>query len=440
MTTRHLRKCLLALSALFCGQTLFSQTGTVNTYAGNDAIFADTGQPATAAHLVQPSRLAVDSQGNVYIAASGLFMVLKVSTDGVISIFAGNGLSSGSSDGGLAVGSSLLNPTGLAFDSEGSLYIADSNTSNVRKVDTNGIITTVAGGSGASGFAGDGGPATKALLANPNAIAVDRSGNLYIVDVGNSRVRMVNTSGIISTIAGNGAFDYSGDGGPATQASFRYSAGIAVDSSGNIYVADTNNCRIRRISGGIITTVAGTGVWGYNGDNVPATTAQLKGPQGVWVDSSGNLYIADSGNQRIRRVDASGKITTIAGNGTAGFGGDGGSAMEAMFSNPGAVALDASGAVLVADQDNNRIRRVVVGGTLSTFAGTTTSTGDGGASTQARLVNPTGIAVDSAGNLFIADSQANRVRKVTLAGTITTVPGTANPATRATMVRPPWQF
>lgn len=255
MTTGLFPKSLLLLSTLLGGQAALGQTATINTYAGNDALFADAGKPATSAQLVSPNNIAADSQGNVYFSDPGLSMVLKVSANGVISIVAGNGLTTGGGDGGLAIGASLLHPVGLAFDSSGNLFVADSYGSNVRKVDTNGIISTVAGGGGASGFAGDGGPATKALLSGPAGIAVDHSGNLYIADRLNNRVRMVTPGGIISTIAGSNASGFSGDGGPATKATFTYPTSIAIDAAGNLYIADTNNCAIRKISStGIITT------------------------------------------------------------------------------------------------------------------------------------------------------------------------------------------
>jgi uncharacterized protein (TIGR03437 family) len=416
------------LPSVLLSASLVLAQGTINTYAGNDAIFAGAGQPATAAQLVNPSYMAFDAQGNVYFSATGLAMVLKVSAaTGVISVVAGTGLSTGGGgDGGPAVGAALGAPRGLAFDSTGNLYIADTSGCDVRKVDTNGIITTVAGAGGA-GFAGDGGFATKALLSSPTGIAVDKSGNLYIADRLNQRIRMVTAStGIITTIAGSNTTGLSGDGGPATQATFTYPTSIAVDSSGNIFVADANNVAIRKIStSGIITTVAGNGQGGFAGDGGAANKAQLGLPTGVTVDASGNLYIADSSNQRIRMVTAStGIITTIAGTGTAGFSGDGAAAAAALFSNPVAVAVDASGAVYVADGDNNRIRRFTIGGAIATFAGTTTSVGDGGPSTQARLDDPSSVAVDSSGNLYIADPGANRVRKVTPSGTITTLAGT----------------
>jgi len=413
----------ILLSLVFSGVALAQ--ATINTYAGADDIFAGSGQPAIAAHLLGTNNTAVDSQGNVYISNSGLCMVLKVSTNGVISIAAGNGLAGFAGDGGLATGASLSYPNGLAVDSSGNLFIVDAYNSNVRKVSTTGIITTVAGGGGAGGFGGDGGLATKAILNLPTAVAVDKSGNLYILDTGNDRVRMVNAStGVISTIAGSGNSGYSGDGGPAINASFSNPGGLTIDSSGNLYIADTNNAVIREISGGTINLVAGVpNKGGYTGDGVQATKTNLSFPRGVAVDASGNLYIADTGNERIRRVSG-GIINTIAGTSQAGFGGDGSAATSAMFSTPAAVAVDASGNVYVEDLDNNRIRRFVPGGAINTYAGTATSIGDGGPSTQARLNRPSGAAVDSSGNLYIADTGENRVRKVTLSGTITTVAGT----------------
>jgi uncharacterized protein (TIGR03437 family) len=428
MTTRYLFICLLLLSALFCQQALFGQTGspgTINTYAGNDAIFAGAGRPATAAQLVNPNYIAFDAQGNIYFSDTGLSMVLKVSAvTGVISIVAGNGLSNGGGDGGLAVGASLGYPMGLAFDSAGNLYIADRDAGVVRKVDTNGIITTVVG-AGGGGFSGDGGPATQALLSGPHGVAVDESGNLYIADYGNNRIRMVTAStGIITTIAGSNTIGFAGDGGPATKATFWLPTGIAVDSSGNVYIADTYNHVIRKINtSGIISTIAGSNQGGYGGDNGPATKADLAAPQSVTLDASGNLYIGDTANERIRYVNPSGIITTIAGTGTAGFSGDGALATGATFGNPVGLAVDASGAVYVADLNNGRVRRFAVGGAITTFAGTVTSVGDGGPSIQSRLNRPSSVAVDSSANLYIADPTANRVRKVTPSGTITTVAG-----------------
>ena len=401
----------------------------ITTYAGNDALFTGSGQQATAVQIAQPAGVAVDKAGNVYIAATGQSMVLKVAPSGVISIAAGNGLARYSGDGGLAVGASLSSagtdvPSGLAVDSAGNLYIADQSNNAIRRVDTNGIITTVAG-TGAGGFSGDGGPATKATLAQPSGITVDSSGNLYIADTDNYRIRMVTANGIISTLAGNGTSAYSGDGGPAVQAALHQPTGVALDAAGNVYVADLNNCVIRKIApSGIITTVAGTGVRGFSGDGGPATKAMLSTVADVKLDSAGNLYISDYNNQRIRRVDTGGIITTIAGTGQTGFFGDGGPATAAQFNGLSELAIDSTGAILVADTDNNRIRRIVPGGAIGTIAGQTLSIGDGGPSTLARLTAPGNTAIDAAGNLYIADTGENRIRMVTPAGTITTAAGT----------------
>jgi uncharacterized protein (TIGR03437 family) len=432
--------CFVIFSSLALAQ------GTINTYAGADDLFTGSGQPATAAHLLGPTGVAVDGQGNVYIADPALAIVLKVAAGtGVITIAAGNGLATFAGDGGAAAGASLSHPTGVVVDSAGNLFIADPYNSNIRKVDTNGIITTVAGAGGQAGFSGDGGLATKALLNSPNSVAVDKLGNLYIVDFVNQRVRMLSAgTGVITTIAGNGNLGTGGDGGPATSASLDNPVGIAVDSAGNVYVSDAGNCAVREISGGIMSTIAGTlGKCGFAGDGSQANKAMLSFPDGVAVDASGNIYIADTANQRIRRVTG-GNISTIAGTSTAGFSGDGAAAALATFSSPQGVAVDASGNIYVADVNNNRVRRFVPGGNIATFAGTATSIGDGGPSTQAILDQPASVAVDSSGNLYIADTGENRIRKVTPSGTITTIVGNGQagrggdngPAASATLSSP----
>jgi sugar lactone lactonase YvrE len=287
-------------------------------------------------------------------------------------------------------------------------------------------INTVAG-TGTAGYSGDGGPATSAQLCTPAGVAVDSSGNLYIGDTGNHRVRKVAVGGTISTVAGTGTASYSGDGSPAASAQLNYPTGVAVDSSGNLYIADEFNHRIRKVTpGGTISTVAGTGTAGYSGDGSPATSAQLNYPYGVAVDSNGNLYIADDGNHRIREVASGGTISTVAGTGTAGYSGDGGQATSAKLYSPTGVAVDSSGNLYIADHQNNRVRKVATDGTISTVAGTGTAgySGDGGSATSAQLDYPTGVAVDSSGNLYVGDFYNNRVRKVTAGGTISTVAGT----------------
>jgi uncharacterized protein (TIGR03437 family) len=433
----------VACAVLF-SEAAFAQA-TITTYAGNDAIFAGSGLAAINAQLAQPYGVAVDSHGNVFIAATGLQMILKVDIHGIITVVAGDGLNRFSGDGGLATAASLSNPQGVAVDGAGNVFIADSGNYCVRKVTPAGVVTTVAGNQN-YGFSGDGGQATKASMTSPSAVAVGADGSLYISDLGNLRIRKVTPDGIIATIAGNGLFGSTGDGGSALKASFQGPQEIALDSAGNIYVADRTNSTIRKITtGGTITTVAGSAISpGYSGDNGPATKALLAGPIGVAVDPAGNLYIADSGNNVIREVSAAtGNISTIAGTGKPGFGGDGGGALSAMFSNPKGVAVDSSGNLLIVDGDNNRVRRISAGN-ISTVAGSTLAIGDGGSSISARLSNPSGVAVDLTGNLFIADFAANRVRKVAPSGTITTFAGTGQtgesgdngPAASATLSSP----
>jgi len=393
--------------------------GTITTIAGNGSGgFAGDGGPATSAKLNDPAGVAIDSAGNLYIADWFNYRVRKVS-GGNITTFAGNGLPLSLGDGGPATKASLAFPYGVAVDPSGNLYIADYISCNIRKV-TGGIISTVAG-NGQEGFSGDGSFATSAMLDFPKGVAADSSGNVYIADTLNDRVRRV-FAGTISTIAGDGAYRFSGDGGSAAAASFAQPAGIAVDSSGNLYIADPVSSRIRLVSGGVVTTIAGNGVQEFSGDGVAATGTALNNPYGVAVDSAGNVYIADWLNSRVRKVSG-GTITTVAGNGTSGFSGDGGPATSAKLYGPMAIAVDPAGDIYIADWGNHRIREVS-GGTITTIAGNGTKgySGDGGPATGAALQYPTGVAVDSAGNVYIADSQNYRVRMVS-GGTITTVAG-----------------
>ena len=333
-----------------------------------------------------------------------------------ISTFAGNGIAQFSGDGGPAASASLYDPTGVALDAAGNLYIADLVNNRVRKVSA-GIITTVAGNRN-QGFSGDGGPAASASLFYPSAVAVDAAGNLYIADKYNNRIRKV-SGGIITTIAGNGTAGYSGDGGPATSASLYSPSGVAVDLGGNLYIADLMNSRIRKVSGGFIATVAGNGNFGFSGDGGPATSASLFDPSAVAVDAAGNLYIADSGNSRIRKVSG-GFIATVAGGGTSGFSGDGGPATSASLGVPEGVAVDPVGNLYISDEGNHRIRKVS-GGIMTTVAGNGNQgfSGDGGPATSASFNQPFGVAVDSAGNLYIADTNNNRIREVSALGNTT---------------------
>jgi sugar lactone lactonase YvrE len=338
----------------------------------------------------------------------------------------------------LATATQLAGYPGVGIDADGILYIADNGNNRVLRVDSSGTISTVAG-IGTRGFSGDGGLATEAQLSEPAGVAVDAAGNLYIADLGNNRVRRVDrSSGTISTVAGIGTAGFSGDGGLAIAAQISEPAGVAVDAAGILYIADLGNNRVRRVdrSSGTITTVAGTGTAGFSGDGGLATEAQLDYPAGVAVDAADNLYIADNDNDRVRRVDlSSGTITTVAGTGTQGFsGGDGGLATEAQLYYPAGVAVDAADNLYIADSGNHRVCRVdLSSGTITTVAGTGTAgfSGDDGPAIIARLDHPRDVAVDAAGNLYIAEVGDRdevgdaRVRRVDLStGIITTVAGT----------------
>ncbi len=343
----------------------------------------------------------------------------QVSTT-IITTVAGGGMAGLGGDGSPATSGTLAHPTSVAVDSAGNLYISavasgdpafDAYSSNrVRKV-SNGVITTVAG-NGTSGFSGDGGPATSAAFNGPMGVVVDPTANLYIADEGNNRIRQV-SGGVVTSIAGDGAHGFSGDNSQATNAELSWPAGVAVDSAGNIYIADTSNNRVRKISYGVITTVAGNGTSGFSGDNGPATSAELCAPGSLAVDSAGNIFIADSNNHRIRKV-SNGTITTVAGNGTLGFSGDGGQASAAQLNYPQGVAVDLVGNIYIADTFNNRIRKVS-NGVITTVAGNGTLgfSGDGGPATNAKLSHPAGVAADAAGNVYIADTNNSCVRVLT---------------------------
>ena len=303
------------------------------------------------------------------------------------------------------------------MDGAGNLYIADTLHNRIRKVDAAGVITTVAGGGrrGNSGYSGDGGPAVAAQLYNPFDVALDGAGNLYIADTRNQRIRKVDAAGVISTVAGDGTWGYGGDGGAAVAARLAGPSAVAVDGAGNLYISDRGSDRIRKVdSAGVISTVAGTGRSGYSGDGGAAVAAQLQDPGAVALDGAGNLYFSDQSNQRIRKVDAAGVISTVAGDGTEGFGGDGGPATAAQLRWPSGVALDGAGNLYIGDGSNQRIRKVDSAGVITTVAGDGTEGygGDGGAATAAQLDNPGRVAVDGAGNLYIADRFNNRIRRV----------------------------
>jgi sugar lactone lactonase YvrE len=331
-----------------------------------------------------------------------------------ISTLAGNGTAGYSGDGGAGKAALLHEPYSVAVDGAGNVYVADEYNARVRKISATGVISNFAGDGLYGAFTG-GVAATATSLLDPYGVCVDKDGNVYIADNDADAIYKVNTAGIITSVVGNGIECHSGDGGPATAASLNRPRGVAIDLAGNMYIADYSNDCIRKVdASGIISTYAGTTYAGYGGDGGPASAAGLLNPTGVAVDVHGNIYIADQGNIRVRKVDASGIISTIAGNGTPGPYGDGGPATAANLDVPWGVTVDAAGFVYIADQGNSRIRKIDASGTLNTVVGSAGwgYTGDGGAATAAKLGWPSGITFDAAGNMYIADYGANEVRKV----------------------------
>ena len=340
-------------------------------------------------------------------ASSGL-------TAQIITTLAGDGISGSSGDGGPATNAHLTTPSGVACDRKGNIFFSDQNASAIRKVDRFGIITTIAG-TGVTGYSGDGGPATAAMIFWPTGLAVDGIGNVFIADQFNNVIRKVDTFGIISTLAGIGSIGYSGDGGPATACSFWHPNDIAADTAGNVFVADRDNNVIRKITAtGLIYSIGGMNTPGFSGDGGPATNAQLNFPSGICLDVMGNIYVADLYNNRIRKIDTSGIITTLAGAGLTGFSPDGTPASAARIDRVAALAADSLGNIFFTDYYNNLVRKVDTAGILTTIAGNRVNSysGDGGPATLASISIVEGVAVDTSGCIYIADFYNARVRKI----------------------------
>jgi hypothetical protein len=355
----------------------------------------------------------------LYLAIS--IISLRVTAQN-ISTVAGTGTTGYSGDGAAATAAQLNGPMSIAVDAGGNIYFADRNNFVVRKINTSGMITTIAGNH-ANAWSGDNGPATDAAISDITGVATDAAGNVYIADKSNNRIRKVDAAGIITTIAGTGTAGFAGDNAPATDALLNTPRGVATDAAGNVYIGDVGNQRIRKISTmGIITTVAGTGTAGYNGDHIPATDAQLHGPYNVAINAAGELYIADVDNQSIRKVATDGTITTVAGTGTAGYSGDGSAATAAALTEPISVATDPAGNLYIADAWNFRVRKVNPAGIINTVAGNGVAgfAGDGVPAVIAQLNDPYGIAV-AAGSLYIADFNNNRIRAVAQVNSVNSV-------------------
>jgi len=388
-------------------------TGETTVAAGTGASgFSGDGGQATQAQLDKPHGVFVTASGVIYIADTENHRVRKVDASGIITTVAGTGTGGYSGDGGAAASAQINKPRAVAEDGSGNIYIADTDNHRVRKVDGSGIITTAAG-TGTAGYNGDNRPAITAQLNKPSGVFT-AFGMIFIADTDNHRIRKVPPSKIIVSVAGTGTGGYSGDGGAATNAQINRPWAVAADGSGNIYIADTDNHRVRKVDGaGIITTVAGTGVAGYSGDGGPAVSAQIDKPKGVCLDGLGQLILADTNNNRLRQVDLAGVITSLLTSGGLGL------------NKARQIGLDSGGNLFIADTDNHQVRKLSVSGQISIAAGTGSNgySGDSGPATSAKLNKPSGVTVDSAGNIYIADTDNHRIRKVDAAGIITTLAG-----------------
>jgi len=437
----------------------------IETVAGSASL--GDGSPATAAQLSSIQGIAADRWGNLYVSDTDNQRVRKISTTGVITTLAGTGTAGFSGDGGPAAAAQLNLPYGIAVDLAGYVYVADLGNNRVRRISPEGVIITIAG-TGRKGTSSDGGAATEAALLSPRNVAVDAAGNLFICEFEGHRVRKVSPDGRIATAAGTGVAGYSGDGGPATLAQLAYPAGLAVDRSGALYIADSHNNRVRKIlAGGSIATAlggsaatalvtplavavdilgviytadssnivraftpagkwtdfAGAAVLGFSGDGGPATKAQMTAVHDLAAGLNGSLYIADG--VRVRAVDPSGRIQTVAGDGYLHAVGDGGAATAGLLFQPSAIALG-FGNLYIADTGTQRIRQVLASGNISTRAGTgaAAASEDGVAAITASLNSPMGVAIDLSGNIVIADTLNHRIRQVSPGGVIRGVAGT----------------
>jgi uncharacterized protein (TIGR03437 family) len=397
--------------------------GVLTTIAGNGSFAAASGDggPATSASFNGIYALAVDSTGVVYICDSGNHRIRKVALDGTVSTIAGGNSKGYAGDGGPASGALLNYPRDIAVDAAGNIYVNDYYNDRIRKIGTDGTIKTFAG-SGICCSSPDGGLATSAYLST-GPVAADLTGNLYVYDYFTSKVRKVSSSGIISSFAGDGNEGFAGDGGGSSSARFSNVQGLGTDAVGNLYIADTNNERIRMVAGGIITTVVGRSHFG--GDGGAATAAFLHRPQGVVAAPDGTIYFTDTVNHRVRKIGTDGKISTIAGTGDIGFSGDGGPATSAVLSYPDSIARDAAGNLYIVDQEDLRVRKITPAGVISTVAGNgqLAYSNDAKGALGSGFGYIMGLAVDSAGNLYLSEQAAGLIKKILPTGGMSTFAG-----------------
>jgi YVTN family beta-propeller protein len=409
--SRTVTKTIVVGSAPIGGAVLGPQK--VSTVAGG---YVGDGPSALNAAIGGPYSSVYDSAGNLYISDFFMNRIRKVTPAGVISTYAGTGINGFNGDNILANKALLDAPNGLALDPSGNLVLA--NGARIRKIDhSTGTITTIAG-NGVFGYSGDGGPATSAAIGQPFKLTYDASGNLYFAQVGNCVVRKVATTGTITTVAGNGTCGYNGDGIRATTAQLNFPRGVAVDSSGNVYIGDTFNHRVRKVTAGIISTFAGTGNPGFSGDGGLATSANVGSPRGLAI-RNGVLYISNAGRSRFRSVDLTTNIINTYAGSFYGYDGDNHSLLATEFTGPDFMLFDSAGNPVFDDAFNGRVRKAT-GGIVNTIAGG--FLGDGAKATSAALVFPEALAIDKSGNLYIADQTGNRVRKVS-AGIVSTIAG-----------------
>jgi sugar lactone lactonase YvrE len=412
--------------------------GVVTTLAGNAGAFGHADGTGSAATFNLAKGIATDRAGNIYAADTGNHTIRKITPAGVVTTLAGTAGTMGSTDA-TGPAASFHSPNGVATDSAGNVLVADSGNSTIRRISPIGVVTTIAGTAGVIGSADGTGAA--ASFWNPNALSTDGADNVYVADTRNYTIRKMTSAGVVTTLAGTLGTAGTSDG-IGSAASFNTSYGIAADTAGNVYVADGSSDTIRKVTAaGVVTTLAGTASAVYTAGNTDGTgaAARFYSPTGVATDSAGNVYVADTLNLTIRKITPAGVVSTLAGSG--GQGGTDATGPAASFYNPSAVAADAAGNVYVADTGNHTIRKITAAGVVTTLAGTAGTVGSVDATGSAASFNtPTGIATDRAGNVYVSDSNNNTVRKITPGGVVTTLAGTAGPGGNADGTGPAASF